>query len=66
MFDLKIYEENGKALDVLKEILDLEQEEHHSLLDPIFVDGSKTPLIKFQILVLESRLITVQAWDELC
>ena len=70
MFDLKIYEEKmEKALDVLKrEYSGLRTGRASiSLLDPIFVDayGSKTPLNQVSnISVPESRLITVQVWDE--
>ena len=70
MFDLKIYEEKmEKALDVLKrEYSGLRTGRASiSLLDPIFVDayGSKTPLNQVSnVSVPESRLITVQVWDE--
>ena len=70
MFDFKIYEEKmEKALDVLKrEYSGLRTGRASiSLLDPIFVDayGSKTPLNQVSnVSVPESRLITVQVWDE--
>ena len=70
MFDLKIYEEKmEKALDVLKrEYSGLRTGRASiSLLDPIFIDayGSKTPLNQVSnVSVPESRLITVQVWDE--
>ena len=70
MFDLNVYEEKmEKALDVLKrEYSGLRTGRASiSLLDPIFVDayGSKTPLNQVSnISVPESRLITVQVWDD--
>jgi len=68
--DLKIYEEKmEKAIDVLKrEFLGLRTGRASvSLLDPITVEayGSKSPINQVSnISVPESRLITVQVWDE--
>ena len=70
MFDLNLYKEKmEKTIDVLKrEFLGLRTgRASASLLDPIFVDayGSKAPLNQVSnISVPESRLITVQVWDE--
>ena len=70
MFDLNVYKEKmEKTVDVLKrEFLGLRTgRASASLLDPIFVDayGSKAPLNQVSnISVPESRLITVQVWDE--
>ena len=70
MFDLKIYEEKmEKAIDVLKrEFSGLRTgRASTSLLDPIFVEayGSKVPLNQVSnISVPESRLLTVQVWDD--
>ena len=70
MFDLKIYEEKmDKALEVLKrEYNGLRTgRASTSLLDPINVEayGAKTPINQVSnISVPESRLITVQVWDE--
>ena len=70
MFDLKIYEEKmEKAVDVLKkEFAGLRTgRASTSLLDPILVEayGSKVPLNQVSnISVPESRLLTVQVWDD--
>ena len=70
MIDLKEYEiKMEKSLDVLKrEFNGLRTGRASvSLLDSIFVDayGSKVPLNQVSnISVPESRLITVQVWDE--
>ena len=70
MFDISIHKEKmDKPLRVLKEnSQDLELEELSvSLLDPINVEayGSKVPLNQVSnISVPESRLITVQVWDD--
>tara|TARA_B100000287_G_C20652908_1_gene787585 strand:- start:350 stop:901 length:552 start_codon:yes stop_codon:yes gene_type:complete len=70
MFDLKIYEDKmDKALEVLKrEYNGLRTgRASTSLLDPINVEayGAKTPINQVSnISVPESRLITVQVWDE--
>ncbi len=70
MFDLKIYEEKmEKAIDVLKrELSGLRTgRASTSLLDPISVEayGSKVPLNQVSnISVPESRLLTVQVWDD--
>ena len=70
MFDLKIYEEKmEKAIDVLKrEFSGLRTgRASTSLLDPISVEayGSKVPLNQVSnISVPESRMLTVQVWDD--
>jgi len=70
MFDLNIYEEKmEKAIDVLKrEFSGLRTgRASTSLLDPISVEayGSKVPLNQVSnISVPESRLLTVQVWDD--
>ena len=70
MFDLKIYEEKmEKAIDVLKrEFSGLRTgRASTSLLDSISIEayGSKVPLNQVSnISVPESRLITVQVWDD--
>ena len=70
MFDLKIYEEKmEKTVDVLKrEFSGLRTGRASvSLLDPILVEayGSKVPLNQVSnISVPESRLLTVQVWDD--
>ena len=70
MFDLKIYEEKMiKAIEVLKrEFSGLRTgRASTSLLDPISIEayGSKVPLNQVSnISVPESRLLTVQVWDE--
>ena len=70
MFDLKIYEEKmEKAIDVLKrEFSGLRTgRASTSLLDSISIEayGSKVPLNQVSnISVPESRLLTVQVWDD--
>ena len=70
MFDLNIYEEKmEKAIDVLKrEFSGLRTgRASTSLLDPILIEayGSKVPLNQVSnISVPESRLLTVQVWDD--
>ena len=70
MFDLKIYEEKmEKAIEVLKrEFSGLRTgRASTSLLDSISIEayGSKVPLNQVSnISVPESRLITVQVWDD--
>ncbi len=70
MFDLKIYEEKMiKSIEVLKrEFSGLRTgRASTSLLDPISIEayGSKVPLNQVSnISVPESRLLTVQVWDE--
>jgi ribosome recycling factor len=70
MFDLKIYEEKmRKAIDVLKrEFSGLRTgRASTSLLDSISIEayGSKVPLNQVSnISVPESRLLTVQVWDD--
>ena len=70
MFDLNIYEEKmEKAVDVLKrEFSGLRTgRASTSLLDPISVEayGSRVPLNQVSnISVPESRLLTVQVWDD--
>ena len=70
MFDLKIYEEKmEKAIEVFKrEFSGLRTgRASTSLLDPISIEayGSKVPLNQVSnISVPESRLITVQVWDD--
>ena len=70
MFDLKVYEEKmEKAIDVLKrEFSGLRTgRASTSLLDSISIEayGSKVPLNQVSnISVPESRLLTVQVWDD--